>query len=36
MGHRQGRAVFAEPRTTKPYDRTNDAISLDEIRRILI
>jgi hypothetical protein len=26
MGHREGRAVFAEPRTTKPYDRTKDAI----------
>ena len=24
------------PRTTKLYDRTNDAISLDEIERILI
>jgi len=29
--------TFGEsPRTTKLYDRTNDAISLDEIERILI
>ena len=30
------RAFGESPRTTKLYDRTNDAISLDEIERILI
>ena len=29
-------ANYESPRTTKLYDRTNDAISLDEIERILI
>ena len=29
-------ADHESPRTTKLYDRTNDAISLDEIERILI
>ena len=29
-------ANHESPRTTKLYDRTNDAISLDEIERILI
>ena len=29
-------ADLESPRTTKLYDRTNDAISLDEIERIMI
>jgi integrase len=29
-------AAHESPRTTKLYDRTNDAITLDEIERILI
>jgi integrase/recombinase XerD len=29
-------ANYESPRTTKLYDRTGDAISLDEIERILI
>jgi hypothetical protein len=29
-------ANYESPRTTKLHDRTNDAISLDEIERILI
>ena len=29
-------AAHESPRTTKLYDRTSDAISLDEIERILI
>jgi len=34
--HVQQIANHESPRTTKLYDRTNDAISLDEIERILI
>lgn len=34
--HAQQIAAHESPRTTKLYDRTNDAISLDEIERILI
>ena len=34
--HAQQIANHESPRTTKLYDRTNDAISLDEIERILI
>jgi integrase/recombinase XerD len=34
--HAQEIANHESPRTTKLYDRTNDAISLDEIERILI
>ena len=34
--HAQLIANHESPRTTKLYDRTNDAISLDEIERILI
>jgi integrase/recombinase XerD len=33
--HAQQIANHESPRTTKLYDRTNDAISLDEIERIL-
>jgi integrase len=29
-------AAHESPRTTKLYDRTNDAITLDEIERIMI
>ena len=29
-------AAHASPRTTKLYDRTNDALTLDEIERIVI
>ena len=35
-GHWLQIANHESPRTTKLYDRTNDAISLDEIERILI
>jgi integrase/recombinase XerD len=34
--HAQQIAAHESPRTTKLYDRTNDAISLDEIERIVI
>jgi hypothetical protein len=34
--HAQQIANHESPRTTKLYDRTNDAISRDEIERILI
>jgi integrase/recombinase XerD len=34
--HAQQIANHESPRTTKLYDRTDDAISLDEIERILI
>ncbi len=34
--HAQPIATHESPRTAKRYDRTNDAISLDEIERILI
>ena len=34
--HAQQIANHESPRTTRLYDRTNDAISLDEIKRILI
>ena len=34
--HPLARILGESPRTTKLYDRTNDAISLDEIERILI
>jgi hypothetical protein len=34
--HAQQIANHESPRTTKLYDRTSDAISLDEIERILI
>jgi integrase/recombinase XerD len=34
--HAQQIANHESPRTTKLYDRTNEAISLDEIERILI
>ena len=34
--HAQQIAGLGSPRTTKLYDRTNDAISLDEIEPILI
>jgi len=34
--HAQQIAAHESPRTTKLYDRTSDAISLDEIERILI
>jgi integrase/recombinase XerD len=34
--HAQQIANHESPRTTKLYDRTYDAISLDEIERILI
>jgi len=34
--HAQQIANHESPRTTKLYDRTNDAISLDEIERIII
>ena len=29
-------AADESPRTTKPYDRTSDEITLDEVKRILI
>lgn len=32
----QAIAAYESPRTTKLYDRTSDAITLDEIERILI
>ncbi len=35
-GHARQLAGHESPRTTKLYDRTGDAISLDEIERILI
>jgi integrase/recombinase XerD len=34
--HSRQIANHESPRTTKLYDRTSDAISLDEIERILI
>lgn len=34
--HAQQIAARESPRTTKLYDRTSDAISLDEIERIVI
>ena len=34
--HAQQMPKHESPRTTKLYDRTSDAISLDEIERILI
>ena len=34
--HAQQIAAHESPRTTKLYDRTSDAISLDEIERIII
>jgi integrase len=34
--HAQQIAAHESPRTTKLYDRTSDAISLDEIERIVI
>jgi len=34
--HARQIAVHESPRSTKLYDRTGDAISLDEIERILI
>lgn len=34
--HAQAIAAHESPRTTKLYDRTNDAITLDEIERIVI
>jgi len=36
MEHTLKIANHESPRTTKLYDRTNDAISLDETERILI
>jgi integrase len=33
--HAQQIAAHESPRTTKLYDRTSDAISLDEIERIM-
>jgi integrase/recombinase XerD len=36
LEHAQQIAAHESPRTTKLYDRTNDAITLDEIERILI
>jgi len=36
MTHAQQIACHESPRTTKLTDRTNDAISLDEIESILI
>ena len=32
----QTMAAHESPRTTKLYDRTNDAITLDEVERIVI
>jgi len=32
----RGIAAYESPRTTMLYDRTDDAISLDEIERIII
>jgi integrase/recombinase XerD len=29
-------AAHESPKTTKPYDRTRDAITLDEVERILV
>jgi integrase len=34
--HAQQIAAHESPRTTKLYDRTSDAISLDEIEKIVI
>jgi len=34
--HAQQIAAHESPRTTQLYDRTSDAISLDEIERILV
>lgn len=34
--HAQAIAAHESPRTTKLYDRTNDALTLDEIERIVI
>jgi len=34
--HAQQIAAHESPRTTKLYDRRNDAVSLDEIERIVI
>lgn len=36
LEHAQQIAAHASPKTTKLYDRTSDAISLDEIERIVI
>ncbi len=36
LEHAQQIASHESPRTTKPYDRTSDKISLDEIERIMI
>jgi hypothetical protein len=36
VAHPLKRTCGESPRTTKLYDRTSDAISLDEIERILI
>ena len=36
LEHAQEIAGHADPRTTKLYDRTRDAISLDEIEKIVI
>lgn len=36
LEHAQQIAAHESPRTTKLYDRTNDAISLDEIERIVL
>jgi site-specific recombinase XerD len=36
LEHAQSMAAHESPRTTKLYDRTNDAITLDEVERITI
>jgi hypothetical protein len=36
LEHAQRLAVHESPRTTKLYDRTGDAITLDEVERIRI
>ena len=36
MEHAQALAALASPGTTKLYDRTRDAITLEEIERIAI
>jgi integrase len=36
LEHAQRIASHSSPRTTKLYDRTTDAINLDEIERIVI
>jgi integrase/recombinase XerD len=36
IGNAQAIAAHESPRTTKPYDRTSDEITLDEVERISI